>query len=330
MEVQYATRFARAIGVSHHVYFSGVSDGLDLLSRIAWYLEDPIPNIASFHSYLIGEVCRDEALKVVLLGEGSDELFAGYPWHHLALNHDERRPIATLFDLYQKRRSQRVAIDPYLTPAGRDLLSQRVERQRRIFEAFIEASLTDPLEAFLAFERGGQLQISQLQRVDRMFMAHGVEARVPYLYDNVVAVAASLPASAKVCNSWVRRFFGLRQDKVALARAFKGIVPQTILHRPKFGPKGTANLADHLEEVLAKAFRSVLLGNEYKQARDASSDLIDWRGSDLLRAPFKVKLLLSLVILCTHQFHLGIAPATASGANVPISRSRLPTHLPAR
>lgn len=331
LEVRYAGWLTRKLGLDHIAYYSAIRDGLKLLTLIAWHLEDPIPNVASFHSYLIAEACHEAGLKVVLLGEGSDELFAGYPWHRLALAKGHRSQAVALFNAYEQRRSQRMTLEHFLTAEGRSLLAKRAAMQRELFIGFMKSFPGTQLDAFLAFERLGQLQVSQLQRVDRMYMAHGVEARVPYLYDNVVTLASHLPEAAKISSVWWRRIFGLREDKVMLAKAFSGIVPHFNLHRPKSGPKGTTNVSDHLAPTLAHTFDVVLKSNEFFSARSHIADIVNWRAINPSQTPFKVKLLLTLMTLCIHQFHLAFEPWSALAGPPPVRRTCLfrRRHIPA-
>jgi asparagine synthase (glutamine-hydrolysing) len=313
VEVQYAERLTRALGLEHHAYHSAIDDGLKLLDSIAWHLEDPIPNVAAFHSYAIAEACRAAGLKAVLVGDGSDEVFGGYSWHRLAVDKELSRDPSLLFKAYEQRRSQRLAFEPLLSPEGQSLLQLRSDVQRDIFVNSIKSSNGSRLEAFVAFERQGQLQVSQLQRVDRMYMAHGVEARVPYLYDDVIAVASRLPDEARISDSLWRHLLHLRQDKVVLAKAFYQTVPRFALHRPKFGPKGTINLPDHLAPMLVLTFNVVLKSKEFLPARDYLSHIVNWATVEPARLSFKVNLLLTLITLCVGRFHLGQDPVIPNG-----------------
>jgi asparagine synthase (glutamine-hydrolysing) len=110
---------------------------------------------------------QELGIKVVLTGDGSDELLGGYPMY-------ERTPEA----------------------ASRQLLMRMI----------------------------GNLHRTELQRVDRVSMGHGVEARVPYLDPAIVELAVRLPAGLKVRDG---------QEKWILRRAFEGVLPDYVLRRPK-------------------------------------------------------------------------------------------------
>ena len=110
---------------------------------------------------------RKLGIKVVLTGDGSDELFGGYSMY-------ERTPEA----------------------ASQQLLLHMV----------------------------GNLHRTELQRVDRVSMGHGVEARVPYLDPAVVELAMRMPLGLKVRDG---------QEKWILRRAFDGALPEYVLQRPK-------------------------------------------------------------------------------------------------
>jgi asparagine synthase (glutamine-hydrolysing) len=110
---------------------------------------------------------RQLGIKVVLTGDGSDELFGGYPMY-------ERTPEAV----------------------SRQLLMRMI----------------------------GNLHRTELQRVDRVSMGHGVEARVPYLDPAIVELAVRLPVGLKIRDG---------KEKWILRRAFQDALPEYILRRPK-------------------------------------------------------------------------------------------------
>jgi len=110
---------------------------------------------------------RDLGVKVVLTGDGSDELFGGYSMYH--------------------------QVDPV---ASRRLFLHRIRNLCR----------------------------TELQRVDRAAMGHGVEARVPFLDLSVVELAMRLPLDLKLRDG---------QEKWIVRRAFADVLPDYVLRRPK-------------------------------------------------------------------------------------------------
>jgi asparagine synthase (glutamine-hydrolysing) len=167
----------------------------------------------------------------------------------------------------------------------------------------------------LYFDQTYQLQYSQLLRVDKMMMAHSVEARVPYLYESVANAADGLSDRHKVkMHGWQRG----RDNKIALAKAFSRNLPAAIVERPKFGAKGTVNLwHTPLFADLERVGRGFLGSSRYKESRDVLSRWIDWEKVASSKLPPKQVFSLSLMI-ATVGIHLCGAerPADASALKV--------------
>ena len=164
---------ARLLGTTHHVRRFGAREARALLPRVIYHLESfDAPLVRSaLANYLVFEMASDY-VKVVLTGEGSDELFAGYE-------------------------------------ALRDLAGARLERElRRLL---------------------GSLHHTNLQRADRMGLAHGVEARVPFLDLEVVGWALHLPPELKRS-----RLPGKGEQDKRVVRALAGrFLPPGLAWRPK-------------------------------------------------------------------------------------------------
>ena len=118
------------------------------------------------------------------------------------------------------------------------------------------------------------MQFAQLLRVDKMMMAHSVEARVPYLYSSVLQAANRLPDKRKIDISPKNRG---RLDKIALADLARKLLPAQVADRPKFGKGGTVNLWEtplmtNLDAVADK----MLTSDEYRISREYLSEWINW------------------------------------------------------
>jgi len=183
-------------------------------------------------------------------------------------------------------------------------LQARLAEQEAFFVSFFGREDSSPLSKFLAFDQRFQLEFSQLFRVDRMFMAHGIEARVPYLYEPVASAANNLPDHDKIVASppgrfarWLRGY--QPQEKIALRKMSSRILPRAIAQRPKFGAAGTANLHESAAaHSISTFFRSALTDQGYAAARESMDELFDWKrieehGS---RIPSKLRLFLGLLV----------------------------------
>lgn len=276
-EVRAAREVARHCGLRNEVVKLEVKDLEEHLYKVTYHLEEPIANPNVFPTFGLSNVIRNAGFKVVLMGEGSDELFAGYPWHHAALEWFARDK--SMYRAYLKKRGQS-EFRKYLEPKT----AARIDARSREFEgAFISAAAghSPRLERLLAFEMAYQLQFSQLLRVDKMMMAHSVEARVPFLYRNVLLVARSLPTKRKIKT--LGRGEISRDNKIALSDMAARLLPASIASRPKFGPGGTVNLWNTpMMADFDRARISILSSSQYKAARDLLSEWIDWgQASDL-------------------------------------------------
>lgn len=176
------------------------------LPRIAGVMDDPTADYAALPTYLLADAVRREGLKVVLTGEGGDELFAGYGRYRSAM-----RP------WWRGGRSMRargvfdglgVLRDP---PTGwRDGIVAA--------EQMADAGALTRLQLAQVADCADWLPNDLLIKVDRCLMAHGVEGRTPFLDPEVAAVAFRLPDALKVrdgLGKWLLRKWLERADPSA-------------------------------------------------------------------------------------------------------------------
>jgi len=214
--------------------------------------------------YLLSQLVRDAGIKVVLTGEGADELFAGYDIFREA---KVRRFWATQpYSIWRPRLLERLY--PYLSRSpvaeraiSRQFFGQRLDGSRepgfghdlrwrgtralkRLFGSDLRARLTgldvtrellaDLPEAFPRWPALAQDQYLEVRTLlsgyllssqgDRMLMAHSVEGRFPFLDRDVAALAESLPPAYKL---------RVLDEKHVLKRVAAGLVPAAILERKK-------------------------------------------------------------------------------------------------
>lgn len=253
---------ARHVGSRHVVRRIRTADIARVFPDVIWHAETPVLRTAPAPLYLLSQLTREQGIKVVLAGEGADELFAGYDLFKdttvrlFCLRQPDSASRPRLFErLYpyvgaRERRGEFWA--RYFLSAGSpaDPLFSHLPRFRltgwikHFYTAEFRASLegTDPLAdlrdelpaAFMRWSplaRATYLEIVTLlspyllaAQGDRMAMAHGVEARVPYLDHRVFEFAARLPTRSKLR--------GLR-DKDILRRWATRLLPSAVASRPK-------------------------------------------------------------------------------------------------
>lgn len=292
-EVVHASLLAQQLGIAHHIARLVPGDLDAWLRRIAWHLEEPIANPNSLPGFALGAVLRRHDCKVVLVGEGSDELFGGYPWYRLALDPVSGSDAGAVFDGWHKRRAQS-GLRTCLRPATREVGKQRLAAQRLAFGQRARELGGMSLNAFASFDLETQLQYSQLLRVDRMFMVHGVEARVPFLYRSVLQASAALPARRKL-----RLLAAGGGEKIALREAFASQLPPAIVERPKFGEQGTVDLwSTWLGQGIDRVFARCVLGDELRAARQRLDEFIDWSAVARAQLSTKERFAVALLLEC--------------------------------
>ena len=170
-DVEVSQRVADYLGTRHHSYSYTFDEMLESLPEVIYHLESfDAPLVRSaMPNYFLARLASDH-VKVILLGEGADELFAGY--QYLEAVHD---------------------------PAALD-------HELRLIT--------------------GNLHNTNLQRADRMTMAHSIEGRVPFLDEEVVRTAFELPADWKLNRQ-------ARPEKELLRRSVADLLPDEIVWRPK-------------------------------------------------------------------------------------------------
>lgn len=184
-ERQHARLLAERVGAEHVDVPIEESDFWQLLPEIASAMDDPAADYAVLPTYILGRLAGQH-VKVVLTGEGGDELFAGYgryrsarrPWW---LGGRVMRPRGTFDDLGVLRQS---------TAGWRDGI---VAAERRA-----SGNGRTPLQVAQATDCADWLPHDLLLKVDRCLMAHGVEGRVPLLDPAIAAASYSLPDRFKV------------------------------------------------------------------------------------------------------------------------------------
>jgi asparagine synthase (glutamine-hydrolysing) len=242
-------------------------------------LEEPMADPSILPTFLLSRLAARH-VKVVVGGDGGDELWGGYPTyvaHRYAAVYGliprivRDRALRPLIDQlpvderYQslewklRRFTGRWDDDPvvrhlrWMSSVDLPDLDRAVPAARGLRPAALEASLpatTDGLQRMLALDFSTYMPGSVLTKVDRASMAHGLEVRPPLLGNALIDMAFSLPSRFKLRG---------RTGKFLLKRAARGQIPDEIIDRPKKGfgiPLGSwlrGPLRPQLEEALARS-----------------------------------------------------------------------------
>jgi asparagine synthase (glutamine-hydrolysing) len=195
-ERQAARQAAAAVGAEHVEVALGEADFWRLLPEIVSSVDDPAADYAILPTWVLARTARAAGIKVILSGEGGDELFAGYGRYRSILRPwwaGGRRPRARgiLDDLGVLRGA---------IAAWRDGIAAA--------EALARGRACTPLQAAQAVDCTDWLPNDLLIKLDRCLMAHGSEGRTPYLDNELAALAFRLPDELKLrrgLGKWVLR-----------------------------------------------------------------------------------------------------------------------------
>jgi asparagine synthase (glutamine-hydrolysing) len=194
-EETYVRDLGERLGIEVHFVRPTREQFLHDLPAMSYHLEMPTGSFSVFPLYRLAKACHDRSYKVVLSGEGSDELFAGYARNELLLakpgesDSDKQRHYAAMLDRFHGSdldRFCRMASRSGLAGAGlmKMFLADHWSARRSMLEnmAYLESRIfLQPL----------------LQMADRMCMAHSVENRCPFLDHRLVEFAFSLDDSLR-------------------------------------------------------------------------------------------------------------------------------------
>jgi asparagine synthase (glutamine-hydrolysing) len=237
---------------------------LRLWPRAVWHSDGPPRHRSDPALLAVTQACRQDGIKVLLTGEGSDELFGGY----LGYRHTYRRwrkfdwPRRLLLPKFFLRRTWReLGTAPFGSPAHAERLRAHMPGLQRPAPDAVTRRLLDLLEpvrpaadraliAHCLADFGGLLS-RLLHRHDRMGMASSIEMRVPFLENEIIDFAIHLPAWARLrddTGKWLVKAAAARRLPVDIVHARKKMFPT-----PGFFLRGTerlilgGRLAEHLE-----------------------------------------------------------------------------------
>ena len=244
-EIPWSTSVATALGTQHHVVRVTSEDFLACWPLLTRHRDAPLSEPADVAVYLLARRARDH-VRVILSGEGSDELFAGYPkylWERHAHRIDRLLPASAR--RFVEQVASRSGLPPRARSALRSLSAARgPERRAAWFAPFTPAErarllgrpvthtrasssdIDHELRAMLVEDFTGWLPDNLLERGDRMTMAASVELRPPFLDPRLIDLAFRLPERVKLRgheSKWVVRQVALRH------------LPPEVSSRPKAG-----------------------------------------------------------------------------------------------
>lgn len=258
-ELKYARLAAESIRAVHREVSVTPAEFFGALPRLIWHEDEPIAFPSSILLYFVSDLARRNDVKVVMSGEGADELFLGYNRYRVTAWNERLGRVYWPVMPSPLRAGVRLAMGvlpgPLRRYSRRSFLSLGADPRELFFENFAvfperlrrqlvrDAALLDARDPYAIAMRcyregnGGTLQrmaqadlqtylVELLMKQDQMSMAASVESRVPFLDHPFVEYAATMPSRYKL-RGW--------QTKAVLREALQDVIPRAILTRPKMG-----------------------------------------------------------------------------------------------
>jgi asparagine synthase (glutamine-hydrolysing) len=258
-ELAYASHVSRAIGTEHKEVVLEKKDFFDALPKLIWHEDEPIVWPSSVSLYFVSRLAAQE-VKVVLTGEGSDEMFAGYSRYRLSLLNERMGKVysglpGAARDWIQSQITDSALLSGALrrklqhTVLGRGTSVEslyvdnwfsafsRTEQQSLLrssngahtYDSFLRywnsAAAGSPLSRMLYTDQKTYL-VELLMKQDQMSMATSIESRVPFLDHPFVEFSTRVPDHLKIRGG---------AGKYILKKAVEDLLPHEIIYRKKMG-----------------------------------------------------------------------------------------------
>lgn len=250
-ELPYAQDFSNVIGVPNIANKVSADEFFDAVPEIQYYMDEPLPNPSEIPLYFLAKNAR-RYVKVVLSGEGADELFGGYPMylaggHFDHYSHKVPRPVRKVLGTVAKHCPNfkgknflvRGAMEPYQRFMRANYVFQNAERQKFLKRPiaskvpeeyskryFDEVSNLDEPTQLQYVDMHTWMIYDILLKADRMSMANSLELRVPFLDKKMLELSTRIPSRYRAANE---------TTKIALRGAAIKQLPERTANKKKLG-----------------------------------------------------------------------------------------------
>ncbi len=251
-ESAYASQVAKQYNTSHHNEVLG-PEMMALWPKVIYHCEQPHGDTSFIPTYSLSQLAA-KRVKVVVTGDGSDELFAGYERYVPFIEKhsgDKNDDFERAYFANQGLLSHEEKLGIY-TQKWQEYLSP-LDSFSLMHEDFSQVRSLYPVNKILWMDMKWLLPANNLVKPDRMGMAVGLEARVPFLDSRVIDLALSMPSALKLRDG---------TGKFILKEAMHDLLPREILHRPK--QMFTVPVGEWFKGHLAPLLKQVLLSNRAK------------------------------------------------------------------
>jgi asparagine synthase (glutamine-hydrolysing) len=238
-EFAFSDLVAAEFGTDHHQIRVGPERLLPALPRAIAAMSEPMVSHDAVAFFLLSEEVSKRR-KVVQSGQGADEVLGGYYWYPPLLE-TQGDGLDVYADAFFDRDQAGVAA----------LLASPLDddpSRRLVADWFARAGAATAIDRGLRLDAEVMLVDDPVKRVDNMTMAHGLEARTPFLDHELVELAALCPPELKLADG----------GKGVLKRGARGVVPDAVIDRPKgyFPVPALSHLEGPVLEMVGDALRS--------------------------------------------------------------------------
>jgi asparagine synthase (glutamine-hydrolysing) len=214
-ERPFARIASKFIGTDHHEFLITPLEIIDNLHETSGFFDDLFADWGMITTRILYKRCREMGVKVVIVGEGCDELFGGYMTDFLNPSIKNRFPIFwRIFQLYRFYSGRRYGLGVYSFYL--------------MMKSYLRQTQGDFYSAIRLFETRNQLPNNYVMKVDKGSMSVSVEARVPFLDRRIAALAYRSPQHFLLregTQKWILRLMAKHQN----------LLPPEIVWRDKFG-----------------------------------------------------------------------------------------------
>jgi len=258
-ESEHAKVIAQHIGTNHHEFVVSVKDAIDLVETFFEVYDEPYTDTSGIPTMIVSKLASKH-VKVVLSGEGGDELFFGYGTHNwakrlntfpfntlrssvrtaLSLGNSRSKRVAHLLDfdkyseflpehIYSQEQylfSNREIVELVTEELKGETMRNIAQRNEMLNQMFDKSDDCLPEERQTNYELKFPFQDDLLTKVDRATMFNSIEARVPYLDNNLAEYVFSVASDIKIKDG---------VNKYPLKKILAGYIPEELFMRPKKG-----------------------------------------------------------------------------------------------
>ena len=269
---------SKHFGSTHHEVSISEKDVLDNIEKVVWHMDEPASSSTLITNYILAKN-TSEFVKVVMSGEGGDEVFGGYhryhsyrlidQWQKLPEKFKSNKFVLQLISMIgQSKNIQRLnfdnLLDLYLSFANIKEYSTNkflsYDYRENDYINFMKENINPYLnkgnifDSLINAEVNSWMLDDYINRVDKMSMAHGVENRVPFLDLDI------LELSLTIKPNWKYSLFEKYRGKRLLIDSMKEYLPDNVLNHPKTGWVSPISkwirkgLNDFVKETLSESY----------------------------------------------------------------------------